>query len=276
MFQEAEFQTIASETVHSIACTIGSACIEPPQDSPAYASQTTFFGATVGHHITENVTCQVCGEGHSIEACQSFMEKDVPGRWIAAKRFKLCFRCLGNGHLGKACQNSRLCGQHGCQKVHHTLLHKDSKRSFFSTSDQSNTNHNALDTAYIGTNNQSADRCTPACTEGNDHTIELPVHTTDVYTTYINGMSSTLPVTSIKLDHRRKLDNVELSQWSRASITFKHDNTFKSKVNQSDKNSALNMRKSTSLTDSKDEEFLWCPMEGNYMARNSKSIQTLV
>ena len=264
VFQEAEFQTIASETVHGIACTIGSTCIEPPQDSSAYGKQTTFFGATVDHHITETVTCQVYGEGHNIEACEKFMKKDVPGRWIAAKRFKLCFCCLGNGHLGKACQNSRLCGQHGCQKVHHTLLHKESYH-VFSTSDQSNTNHNALDTAYIGINSQSADRCTRACTEGNDCTVKLPVRTTDVYTTCVNR-----PFPSTKLDHRRKLDKVDMSRCTRASIAYKFDNTFKSKMNVSDRNYAFNVRNSTSLTDSKDEECLRCPMEGNY----SKSIQT--
>ena len=28
------------------------------------------------------------------------------------------------GHLGKLCPKSRQCGQNGCQKLHHRLLHK--------------------------------------------------------------------------------------------------------------------------------------------------------
>ena len=39
------------------------------------------------------------------------------------KRFKLCFRCLADGHEGKACRNTRRCGKDGCHKVHHRLLH---------------------------------------------------------------------------------------------------------------------------------------------------------
>ena len=49
---------------------------------------------------------------------------DVSKRWEYAKKFKLCFRCLGEGHPGQSCFRTRICGLDGCQEVHHRLLHK--------------------------------------------------------------------------------------------------------------------------------------------------------
>ena len=39
----------------------------------------------------------------------------MPKRWERAKRFKLCFRCLGEDHLGQHCSRTRVCGQNGCK-----------------------------------------------------------------------------------------------------------------------------------------------------------------
>ena len=50
-------------------------------------------------------------------------------RWKLAKQFRLCYRCLVEGHLGKLCPKSRQCGQNGCQKLHHRLFHKPDKLS---------------------------------------------------------------------------------------------------------------------------------------------------
>ena len=49
---------------------------------------------------------------------------EVSKRWEYAKKFKLCFRCLGEGHPGQSCFRTRICGLDGCQEVHHRLLHK--------------------------------------------------------------------------------------------------------------------------------------------------------
>ena len=37
----------------------------------------------------------------------------------------MCFRCLGEGHLGQYCNHTRVCGQDGCKEVHHRLIHRD-------------------------------------------------------------------------------------------------------------------------------------------------------
>ena len=36
---------------------------------------------------------------------------------------RLCFRCLGSFHQGRACPRSRPCNINGCAKNHHNLLH---------------------------------------------------------------------------------------------------------------------------------------------------------
>ena len=38
---------------------------------------------------------------------------------------RLCFRCLGEGHLGQYCVRTRVCGLNGCKELHHRLLHTD-------------------------------------------------------------------------------------------------------------------------------------------------------
>ena len=46
-------------------------------------------------------------------------------RWENAKKFRLCFRCLGEGHLGQYCTRTRVCGLNGCKELHQRLLHTD-------------------------------------------------------------------------------------------------------------------------------------------------------
>ena len=45
-------------------------------------------------------------------------------RWEIAKKFKLCYQCLGDGHLGQACTRSRICSLDGCRETHNRLLRK--------------------------------------------------------------------------------------------------------------------------------------------------------
>ena len=46
-----------------------------------------------------------------------------------AKLFQLCYRCLGEWHVGKKCPRSRQCGYEGCQELHHRLLHRQRYQS---------------------------------------------------------------------------------------------------------------------------------------------------
>ena len=61
--------------------------------------------------------------------CGDFKQWDIPKRWECAKKFKLCFRSLGEDHLGQYCNRTRVCDQNGCKELHHRLLHRDHNKS---------------------------------------------------------------------------------------------------------------------------------------------------
>ena len=165
VFEESEFQTIASETVQGVTGTIGSICNQSSADSTTWNSQRTFFGEMIDHCSIKNTSCHVCSRDHKIWTCQKFMETNVSGRWATAKSFKLCFRCLGDGHIGNACQRSRPCGQNGCQKSHHVLLHRTENRQgeaklkccIINRSNRTVVCHNTPDAEHVDANNNKTD-----------------------------------------------------------------------------------------------------------------------
>ena len=125
ILHESEFQTIASETVHGLTGKIGS---DAPTYSPLRRSknQGAYFGEVKDSRSMSNSPCQVCGSQHWILNCPEFYQKTVHERWDVAKRFQLCFRCLGERHSGKSCQRSRPCSLNGCRELHYKLLHNQS------------------------------------------------------------------------------------------------------------------------------------------------------
>ena len=42
--------------------------------------------------------CEVCNGQYGVWACESFKEMTGPKRWEVATEYKLCFRCLADGH----------------------------------------------------------------------------------------------------------------------------------------------------------------------------------
>ena len=117
--EESQFQIIASETVNGLTRQNISAK-ENESNRNSVEHKTFFINTRTSQHET---SCQACTEKHRIWKCQVFLQKDTSERWAFAKRFKLCFRCLAEGHEGKSCRKTRRCGQNGCHKVHHRLLH---------------------------------------------------------------------------------------------------------------------------------------------------------
>ena len=161
VFQESAFQTIASETVNGITSNV---CNQSSPDSPTLISQRTFFGEIIDRSSMKNTPCRICRREHKIWNCEKFVEKNVPRRWDTAKRFKLSFRCLGDGHRGKSCQRSQPCGQNGCNKLHHVLLHSNDNRQVEAKSRRCLSNSEA---SHIDTNSLLTDRRTSG-TEGNN------------------------------------------------------------------------------------------------------------
>ena len=76
-------------------------------------SSHTFFGKSSSSGKVEsqvgNRACRLCNKPHGVWACNEFKELTAPKRWDCAKKLQLCFRCLGEGHLGQHCYRSRVC-----------------------------------------------------------------------------------------------------------------------------------------------------------------------
>ena len=62
-----------------------------------------------------------------------FKSLDVQSRYDDVKKLKLCFNCLGP-HAFKDCKSETTCRTEGCQRRHHTLLHRD-QQSVVSSAD---------------------------------------------------------------------------------------------------------------------------------------------
>ena len=126
VIQEAEFQTIASETMHGLT---GKADNQQPAESlPRNRNQRTFVGESKNDRSTEKMPCLVCEGQHAIWRCRKFAQKSPTERWIIAKRSQLFCRCLGDGHYGKLCPNVEHVEKNGCQEIHHRLLHQCDSR----------------------------------------------------------------------------------------------------------------------------------------------------
>ena len=107
ILQEAEFQTIASETVRGLTGKFADASTRP---AARYGNQRTFFGETKEGRKSQKILCLECGKQHAIWNCREFIRRSVEDRWNVAKRLQLCYRCLAQGQEGKSCPRSRPCG----------------------------------------------------------------------------------------------------------------------------------------------------------------------
>ena len=128
VIQEAEFQTIAAETMHGL--TGNSANSQNREQSlPRHKNQRTFFGESRKDRAVEKTTCHACKGRHAIWKCRTFTKKSPTERWRIVKRAQLCYRCLSTGHYGNKCPQSRPCGSNGCKELHHRLLHQNAMTS---------------------------------------------------------------------------------------------------------------------------------------------------
>ena len=99
MLQEAEFQTVASETIRGVTSSNRNV------DSRRNQSEKAFFGNAQESEIQKYCPCKVCKGHHGVWHCDKFKDLPVQERWNTAKRLKLCFRFLGGGHRGHVCQD---------------------------------------------------------------------------------------------------------------------------------------------------------------------------
>ena len=131
--RESEFQAIATETIQGLGAKHQDATATPRREQARPHRRT---------HFAERQTsaaprpCGVCKGQHEAWACPTLQQLDSDGRWERAKQAGLCFRCLGSGHTGTACRNTRPCGINGCTRTHHRLLHRPPVRPFASSNNR--------------------------------------------------------------------------------------------------------------------------------------------
>ncbi|CAC5400677.1 unnamed protein product [Mytilus coruscus] len=133
ILQEAEFQTIASETIHGLSTNTSSNSQRNYKGNRRDGFRT-FFGESQNENYTGNResmkhVCKCCNGHHGVWRCDEFRKLTVHKGWDTAKRLQLCYRCLGHAHVGRQCPRSRVCNLGGCKEVHNRLLHRD-KQSF--------------------------------------------------------------------------------------------------------------------------------------------------
>ena len=132
---EAEFATEAIETVEGV-CKQTSGLHQHAYGSKessrahSYYCQQSIGSRHSPHARSESYKCSECGQnGHGLWRCQQFKEADLSHRWDIVKKFKLCFKCLGEGHMKHNCPRSlKSCGIPRCKNENHTLLHDHGRK----------------------------------------------------------------------------------------------------------------------------------------------------
>ncbi|CAB3990844.1 Hypothetical predicted protein, partial [Paramuricea clavata] len=120
--QEAEYQIQASEIKHGFR-KIRAERVDG-SGSGCGRGGRTFYGKPVDGGDKRVKKCQVCTEIHPIWKCTKYRDQSIEDKWKMAKKLGLCYRCLGDNHLGNACKWNRQCNIDGCNETHHYLLHR--------------------------------------------------------------------------------------------------------------------------------------------------------
>eukprot|EP00794_Sanderia_malayensis_P020968 gene20968-23024_t len=76
---------------------------------------------TAATNASEGLKCWGCDESHRIRECPKLKESNLTERRSLVRTKKLCFNCLGKGHLSTGCPSKYSCAV--CEKKHHILLH---------------------------------------------------------------------------------------------------------------------------------------------------------
>ena len=112
--EEAEYQIHATEIKHGLKSGNSS--------GKFHDRRSKSFGINQGDDKRKG-TCKVCGASHAVWNCNVFKSRNIQEKWATAKKLRLCYRCLGDDHLGEECPRSRVCNIDGCRDRHNRLLH---------------------------------------------------------------------------------------------------------------------------------------------------------
>ncbi|XP_065197638.1 uncharacterized protein LOC135829160 [Sycon ciliatum] len=99
------------------------------QPSPCDVTQATLRTGqtfTVVEATAGKPHCLFCSKaGHTTSSCRQLAAEPLNARRQFVSDRRLCFRCLGEGHLARVCEE-KACS---CGKPHHPLLHRDGRGS---------------------------------------------------------------------------------------------------------------------------------------------------
>ena len=126
--EEVRIRVEAIELAHGIEAQIVGATKDCSKHSDKGGRSRNLFskGSNFGRVTavpTSKPPCVYCGGNHGVWRCKDFQDQGVSERWEIAKDKRLCFRCLGSDHEGRACTRVRPCSINGCKRNHHHLLH---------------------------------------------------------------------------------------------------------------------------------------------------------
>ncbi|TRY68566.1 hypothetical protein TCAL_16534 [Tigriopus californicus] len=68
--------------------------------------------------------CPICSGFHNTSSCDTFVSSTVGQRYDLAIKKRLCFSCLGVGHVSQDCKNRKPCEKDGCKSSHHEMFHR--------------------------------------------------------------------------------------------------------------------------------------------------------
>ena len=119
--QEAEYQIQASEIKHGFP--------KIRQDRGdghgTGRSRRTYHGnRAVDGSDKRSKSRHLCSELHPIWRCSKYRAQPTEEKWKVAKKFGLCYCCLGDNHKGNTCKWNKKCNIDGCNDNRHYLLHR--------------------------------------------------------------------------------------------------------------------------------------------------------
>ena len=124
VIREAEFQAVASETVHGLASSESSYPYRKSHQGPVrnQRAQILWQSNMKLRRGASSALTVVISTAYRTASCSiRFMCRNT-GR--LQKDNRLCFRCLSDSNIGTVCPCSRECGVDSCSKSHHHLLHQ--------------------------------------------------------------------------------------------------------------------------------------------------------
>ena len=95
------------------------------------------------HVNDKKLRCWLCRDSNKISDCTVLKATPVDDRREFIKKNKLCFNCLSSYHMISQCRSKHSCKVSGCNKRHHTLLHRETsiKNSVTLTKNDANTQY---------------------------------------------------------------------------------------------------------------------------------------